>query len=149
VPAAQFNPREHRATLGDCDPSLWPKDEKGQPVDPWKEAVMLPMVDPATHEIFTFSSCAVGGVREAKRLTNGYVRQLRAAPKTTDGCAPVVELGTRSYLHDDRKRGKIYNPTLEVVDWVRVSDLLAPPEPGADSEPPPDDGAPEPDIPLR
>ena len=149
MPAAKFNPRGHRAALGDLDQDLWPKNEKSQPVDPWREAVMLPMIDPATRAEFTFSSSSVGGVREAKRLADTYIKQMRAAPETTRGCLPLVALSSSSYQHDDRKRGTIYNPVLEGVDWVRASDLLLPLEPGSDSEPPPDDGAPEPQIPLR
>jgi hypothetical protein len=147
VPAFQFNPREHRASLGNQDEDLWPKDEKGDPTDPWKEGVMLPMVDPATREEFTFSSSSVGGVRATKRLTSTYVKQMKAAPETTRGCVPIVALGSNSYQHTDKKRGTIYNPAFEGMDWVRVSDLLLPPEPGSDSEPPPDD-IPELDFPL-
>jgi hypothetical protein len=147
VPAFQFNPREHRASLGNQDEDLWPRDERGEPVDPWKEGVMLPMVDPATHEEFTFSSSSVGGVRATKRLTSSYVKQMKAAPETTQGCVPIVALGSSSYQHPDKKRGTIHNPAFEGMDWIRASDLLLPPEPGSDSEPPPDD-VPEPDLPL-
>jgi hypothetical protein len=149
MPASKFNPRDHRAALGDHDQDLWPKNDKGEPVDPWKEAVMLPMIDPDTREEFTFSSSSVGGVRAAKRLADTYTKQMRAAPETTRGCLPVVALSSSWYLPDDKKRGKIFNPVFEGVDWVRASDLLLPREPGSDSEPPPDDGAPEPQIPLR
>jgi hypothetical protein len=146
--ASKFNARERRATLGDLDEDLWPKNEKGQPIDPWREAVMLPMIDPDTHAEFTFSSSSVGGVRAAKRLADAYIKQMRAAPETTRGCLPLVALSSNSYQHDDRKRGTIYNPVFEGVDWVRASDLFLPREPGSDREPPPDDGAPEPQIPL-
>jgi hypothetical protein len=150
MPAAKFNPREHRATLGDLDQDLWPKGEKGEPVDPWKEAVMLPMIDPATRGEYTFSSSSVGGVRAAKRLADTYIKQLHAAPETARGCLPLVALSSSSYPHTDRKRGTIYNPVFEGIDWVRASDLLLPREPGSDSEPPPDDDpAPESQIPLK
>jgi hypothetical protein len=148
MPASKFNPREHRATLGDLDENLWPKNEKGQPVDPWREAVMLPMIDPDTRAEFTFSASSVGGVRAAKRLADSYIKQMRAAPETTRGCLPLVALSSSSYQHDDRKRGTIYNPIFEGIDWVRASDLLLPRQPGSDSEPP-DDGAFEHPIPLR
>jgi hypothetical protein len=147
MPASKFSPREHRATLGDQDKELWSTDDRGEPVDPWKEAVMLPMIDPATREEFTFSSSSIGGVRAAKRLADMYIKQMRAAPETTRGCAPLVALSSSSYRHDHKKRGTIYNPVFEGIDWVRASDLLLPREPGSDSEPPPD--APEAEIPLR
>jgi hypothetical protein len=146
-PAFQFNPREHRTTFGYTDQSLWSKDEKGKPVDPVKEAVMLPMVDPATREEFTFSSFSIGGVRAAKRLATTYVKQIKAAPETTKGCLPVVALGSDSYPHPDKKRGTIYNPIFEGREWMRASDLLLPPEPGENGEPP-DYDTPDPQIPL-
>ena len=148
MPAFKFDAREHRAGLGNQDPDLWPKDERGEPVDPWKEGVMLPMVDPATREEFTFSSSSVGGVRATKRLASTFVKQMKAAPETTRGCLPVVALSSGSYQHDDKKRGTIYYPVFEGMDWVRASDLLLPPEPDLDSEPPPDDGIPELGLPL-
>jgi hypothetical protein len=139
LPAFKFNPREHRAELGDLDQTLWATGEDEKPIDPWKEAVMLPMVDPATREEFTFSSFSIGGVRAAKRLASTYVKQMKAAPETTKGCLPVVALGSDSYKHDDKRRGTIHNPIFENQDWIRASDLLLPPEPGEDSEPPPHD----------
>ena len=109
---------------------------------------MLPMIDPTTGAEYTFSSISVGGVRAAKRLAVTYIKQTRAAPETTRGCVPLVALSSSSYQHEDRKRGTIYNPLFEGVDRIRASDLLLQREPGSD-EPPPDDGAPEPQIPLR
>jgi hypothetical protein len=147
VQASKFSPREYRATLPDQDQSLWPKNEKGEPVDPWKEAVMLPMVDPATRKEYTFSSSSVGGVRAAKQLANTYTKQIKAAPETTRGCLPIVALSSSSYQHDDKKRGTIHNPVFEGIDWIRASDLLLPPEPGSNSEPPPPDNGPP--LPLK
>ena len=148
MPAFKFNPRTHRASLGNQDQDLWPRDEKGEPVDPWKEGVMLPMVDPATREEFTFSSSSVGGVKATKRLASSFVKQMKAAPETTRGCVPIVTLGSSSYKPDDRKRGTIYNPVFEGMDWIRASDLLLSPEPRSDSEPPLSEDIPEPDFPL-
>jgi hypothetical protein len=149
MPAPQFDWREVRKTLPDQDRALWPKNEDGYAVDPWREAVMLPMIDPNTFAEFTFSSSSVGGVRAAKRLANTYCKQLAAASETTRGCWPVVALQASSYLHEDRKRGKIWNPEFEGLDYIRASDLLLPKNPGEGQEPPPDDGAPNPDLPLK
>jgi hypothetical protein len=148
MPASRFNPRMHRETLGDHDQGVWPRNEKGEPADPWREAVMLPMLDPNTGQEFTFSSSSVGGVRAAKRLADTYVKQIAAAPETTRGCLPVVTLQSSSYQHDDKKRGKIHNPVFEGIDWIRASDLLLPKNPGEGHEPP-DDDAPAPELPLR
>jgi hypothetical protein len=138
MPAAKFDARKQRPTLGDLDQSLWPCDENGAHVDPWKEAVMLPLIDPDTREEFTFSSSSVGGVRAAKRLATAYVKQMLAAPATTQGCLPIVALGSQSYKHTDKKRGTIYNPVFEGMDWVLASSLL----PGSNNKPQPDTAPP-------
>jgi hypothetical protein len=143
LPASQFDVREHRGTLGDHDQSMWPKDEDGDPTDPWKEAAMLPMIDPNTRAEFTFSTSSWGGVKACKRLVTTYLKQLASAPETTRGCLPVVALGSSSYKHSDRKRGTIFNPVFEGIDWMRASDLTLPGNPGDGEEPPPD-----PDLPL-
>src|SRR5262245_35165153 len=61
-----------RETLGDLDQSQWPRDDGGRPTDPWRESVLLPMVDPKTGARYTFSSSSVGGTRAAKKLAAAY-----------------------------------------------------------------------------
>jgi hypothetical protein len=118
------DPRAHRATLDETDRSKWPLDDDGRPRDPWQEAVLLPMVNPKTGAKYSLSTCSVGGVRACKQLSGTYSRQMRAAPETTTGYLPLVAIGTRSYKHSDKKRGTIFNPVLEGVDWVPATDVL-------------------------
>jgi hypothetical protein len=117
--------RTLRTTLDETDRSLWPTDEDGRPVDPWKEAAMLPMKNPETGAEYTYSTSSVGGVRCCKKLVGAFVKQIKAAPETTAGCLPVVELGVQSYQDTDRKRGTIFNPVLLGIDWARASDIAA------------------------
>jgi hypothetical protein len=79
------------------------------------------MLSPKTGAKFTYSTSSVGGTRAVKHLVATYAWQLRAAPETTAGHLPVVELGARSYKHADRKRGTIFNPVLTGIDWVPAS----------------------------
>jgi hypothetical protein len=125
-PAAEVGAdlRGLRAELDDTDRSLWPADEDGRPADPWKEAAMLPMLSQETGAKFTFSTSSVGGTAACKRLTAAYVQQLRAAPETTSGCLPVVELRSTSYQHTIKQRGTIFNPVLEGVDWISAADVV-------------------------
>jgi len=115
--------RALRATLGETDRSLWLTDDDGRAIDPYKEAAMLPMKDPETGAEYTYSTSSVGGVRACKKLVGNFVKQIKAAPETTAGCLPVVELGVQSYQHPDRKRGTIFNPVLSGIDWVRASEI--------------------------
>jgi hypothetical protein len=86
---------------------------------------MLPMKNPETGAEYTYSTSSVGGVRACKKLVGNFVKQIKAAPETTAGCLPVVELGVQSYQHPDRKRGTIFNPVLTGIDWVRASEIAA------------------------
>ena len=119
-----YDPKELRASLGDADPAHWPRGDDGRAEDPWKEAAYLPMKNLATGAKYTYSTSSVGGTRAIKHLVATYAWQLRAAPETTANHLPIVQLGSRSYKHADRKRGTIYNPTLDGVDWVPASAVL-------------------------
>src|SRR5262249_10335259 len=116
-----YDPKALRASLGDTDRDHWPKNEEGQCEDPWREAALLPMQSLKTGAKYTYSTSSVGGTRALKPLVAAYAWQLRAAPETTAGHLPVVELGARSYKHADRKRGTIFNPVLTGIDWVPAS----------------------------
>jgi len=119
-----YDPKQLRASLGDTDPAQWPKGDDGRPEDPWREGALLPLKDLKTGAEYTYSTSSVGGTRAIKHLISTYAWQLRAAPETTANHLPVVELGVRSYKHADRKRGTIYNPVLDGVDWVPASAVL-------------------------
>jgi hypothetical protein len=129
----EYDPRELRVSLGDDDRSLWPRGEDGAPEDPWREAAYLPLKNLETGAEYTYSTSSLGGCRAVKHLVGAYSKQIQAAPQTTAGHLPVIELGAQSYQHSDRKRGTIFNPVLTGIDWVhtsRVTDKIAPePEP--------------------
>jgi hypothetical protein len=116
-----YDPKVLRASLGDTDRDHWPRNEEGHREDPWREAALLPMQNLKTGAKYTYSTSSVGGTRAVKQLVATYAWQLRAAPETTAGHLPVVELGARSYKHSDRKRGTIFNPVLTGIDWVATS----------------------------
>jgi hypothetical protein len=124
---SDYDAKTLRASLGDTDPSLWPKDEDAKPKDPWDEAALLPMKNLMTGAEYTFSTSSIGGCRCVKRLVGAYSKQIRAAPETTAGHLPVVELGGSDYKHSRKERGTIYNPILLGVDWVRASEIAKTP----------------------
>jgi len=100
MPASQFDWRAVRSTLPDQDRALWPKDEGGNSVDPWKEAVMLPMIDPNTFAEYTFQLC--------RRCTRGQkVGQhlLQTARRSAgDNAGMLASGGTASVLLSARRQ---------------------------------------------
>ena len=119
-----YDPKALRASLGDTDRAGWPRGDEGQPEDPWREAAYLPLKNLKTGAEYTYSTSSLGGCRAVKQLVATYAWQIRAAAETTADHLPLVELGTRSYKHADRKRGTIYNPVLTGVDWVPASAVI-------------------------
>jgi hypothetical protein len=116
------NLKELRKSLGDLDADAWEEETfAGMPKDPWQEAILLPLVDPESLDAFTFSTSSFGGRKAAKRLIRACIKQVRAAPETTTGHLPLIELGTSSYQHSNNKIGTIYAPKFEVLDWVPTS----------------------------
>src|SRR6516225_6925348 len=64
--------RALRAELDETDRSLWPTDEDSRPIDPWKEAAMLPMKNQQSGAEYTYSTSSVGGVRACKKLVDNF-----------------------------------------------------------------------------
>jgi hypothetical protein len=136
-PIDAFDYERCRATLPNNDPAHWQRHKKtGEPEDPMRHAFLCPAVDPDSREKFRMAINSKSGMREVKRLINGCLKHFKAAPATTAGCLPVIQIGSRSFPTDE---GTSFAPVLEFIDWIRASDLLLPPEPGEYSEPPPDD----------
>jgi hypothetical protein len=120
-----------RETLSPVDADDWPKDDEGKPRDPWQKTRTLILVDPEDMErLYTFSTSSIGGANALAELCKTFGKRDRMEPGKWQ---PVVELGRGSYQHPKREYGKIYTPTLKVVDWVPTSGL--PPIDGM-----PDDG---------
>ena len=118
-----YDAKALRASLGDTDRTAWEKGEDGERIDPWDEAVLLPMKNLKTGAEYTFSTFSVGGVRCVKQLVRAYSKQIQAVPETTAGHLPIVELGANSYKHKKKERGTIYNPLLTGIDWVHASEI--------------------------
>jgi hypothetical protein len=110
-----------RSELGDDDESLWPIDDNsGKPRDPWQKANQLIFrpVDWSGDEsdVYTFATQSVGGIGAVAKLSTYYGKEMRQRR----GEYPVVSLQMGSYLHKDRKIGKVWFPVLEPTEeWVR------------------------------
>lgn len=105
-----------RHQLGDQEQSLWEKDEKLQPRDPWQLTNELTLMGLETGDEFIFATSGKGGIGAVGELCKAYGKFYRQKP----GMAPVIELDRDHYQH--KVYGKTYFPVLKLVDWI--------PEPG-------------------
>lgn len=111
-------PRRHE--LGDEDKGLWEKDEKtGVPRDPWQLTNVLPLKSANGEVDAVYSTSSRGGIGAIGQLCKDYGKLFMQKP----GMLPVIEIGSDSYKHPDY--GKVFTPTLKLVDWVSENDLLA------------------------
>jgi hypothetical protein len=117
--------KELRQTLPDNDPARWTETTpSGQPQDPFRESVKLPLVLWPGGKLLTYSTSAGSGVKAVKSFVRGCVAQIRAAPEMTADRAPLVELVVGNYLHPLKEIGKIFYLMFEVCDWIPAGQVM-------------------------
>jgi hypothetical protein len=103
-----------REDLGDDDETAWPTDNRGEKRDPWQETALLPLVDAASKEVFTYSTGSWGGRAAIGGLMKEYAAHARQKPNDL----PIVELGSGSKKSQDPTIGRYKIPTLKIVGWT-------------------------------
>ena len=106
-------PVARRDTLGDSDREQWPRDDRGEPRDPWQLTNYLPLLSQSDDELYTFTTSSVGGRDEIAALCRAYAKQRRAQPAVH----PIIALEGASYQHKIRERGRVKIPILKIVGW--------------------------------
>lgn len=116
-PVAESYIPPQRNALGDLDDTLWERDDKGNPIDPWVFGLYMRLIDPGTGEAFIWSATSGGAKKAVGKLTKEFSKQRKSNPQQ---CTPVVKLETDAYQHP--KYGRVKVPLLTVVDW-RANDV--------------------------
>jgi hypothetical protein len=114
-----------RKDLGDNDETLWERDDRGDPRDPWVRTNYLILKEEEGDRLFTFAPSSRGGLSAVGLLCDTYGKMIRQNPDQF----PVVAIETSSYRHDTY--GKIKVPVLKVVGWTDKASTLAALEAGA------------------
>jgi hypothetical protein len=110
-----------RSELDDFDSKNWETDKDGARKDPWQKTTLLVLVAPtAPHDLFTFTTGTVGGQGAIRDLCEAHARTTEAVEQY-----PVVLLGSDSYQHKDRTKGRVYVPVFRVVDSVEAAPFNA------------------------
>lgn len=119
-PVAEGFQPPRRNTLGDEDESEWEIDENtSRPRDPWQFSNYIVLQAEDSDELFTFATSSRGGLGAIGELSKAYGKEMRSRPDEY----PVIEIGTTSYQHRDKRIGRIYVPTFKIVDWQPKSDF--------------------------
>lgn len=127
-----------RADLGDMDKADWPQStkgkNKGEPMDPWSELLVLMCRTKKGAELFHFTASTVSSRIAVGQLLIDIVTD---APRQ-HGKLPVVVFGTSKAENKNGERFDV--PTFEIVEWVKATDadypddLTAPVEDDQDDE---------------
>jgi hypothetical protein len=128
-----------RAELDDNDADLWETDDEGEKRDPWQYSNYLIVVDQKEKTPFTFTTSSKGGINAIGELCKIYGKVMRERPDEY----PIIELGVGSYLHPNKKYGRIKYPVFintktrppSVFGWAAKAPLLKLLEGAATSEP--------------
>jgi hypothetical protein len=110
-----------RSDLDDQDESLWERDDRGQPRDPWQRSnylIMISRTSPA--DIYTFTASSKGGLDAIGELCKVYGRHIRQQPNEY----PAIRLESGSYLHPNKTFGRVKFPTFPIADWVAKGPYL-------------------------
>jgi hypothetical protein len=106
-----------RQSLGDLDKSLWERDKKGKPIDPWKPARELPVILlTLTLDAVVYSTSSQGGVKAVSVLKKALMGERRDPSCPT--ALPIVSLDVDSYKHSEKEYGTIYTPMLDIDRWT-------------------------------
>ena len=106
-----------REELGHNDESLWEKDERGEPKDPFQNTRLIYLVDPQTAEAFTFSTSTWGGRGAVTDLGDQISRMRSVHPDAV----PIIELRSAKM---PTKRGPKSKPVFKIVGW-KTADAAA------------------------
>jgi hypothetical protein len=108
-----------RDTLGDTDETLWELDLSGQPADPWKMQMLLPLVWDG--EPFIFQSTSKTGRTAVSRLVDVCQRLRRSDPLSY----PIVKLALSGFRHRDERIGWITTPAFVQVGTTKKDGTAA------------------------
>jgi len=89
----------------------WPKDDDGEPTDPWVLFYLIPFATLDSGELIIFQTRSGGGRRAVADLAKEWTRH---AIKNGGG-QPIVALGETTF--PSKKYGKVRRPLFTVVDW--------------------------------
>lgn len=119
-----------RDRLGDLEERNWPRNNKGEHIDPWQETFSIVMRDVTTGALCTWTVTSWFGQKALGALLKAYLRNYKNYP----GCMPVALLSSEEKW--TQNYGYVAAPVLKIVDWQPFGEGSAPPGSAALAPPP-------------
>jgi hypothetical protein len=108
-----INPPRH--LLPENEEERWPRNDNGEPEDPWQEEARMVLRRLSDGQLFTWSA-RYGDRKGMGELLDAVAREARSHP----GCAPIVVLEAVA-------NGKNFYPRLRIVGWQPFGEGASPP----------------------
>ena len=102
--------------------ALWERNLSGQPDDPWKCQILLPLQDVETGELYVFGTTSITGRKSVGNLIAECERMQRREPDNY----PRVKLAVSGYTHRDERVGWVTTPAFPVVGKTQKDGMGAP-----------------------
>jgi hypothetical protein len=102
-----------RETLGDMNKELWKKDERGNPMDPWKKYVAAPIRLDGDEKVNHIFISTFWGVIAFKDLMKDFAR----GGRRNLGKLPIVNISSEVKERKDAKGETFDKPVFDIVAW--------------------------------
>jgi hypothetical protein len=117
--------RPARDELGDPDPAAWPLGKfSGQPEDPWREAVYIPLEERGTGEVLTLVMSGPSPVSTQIIAVDGLLAHCKNVRRRFPDQYPVVKLGVGKYKN--KRFGWLPKPVFKIVGMAAKDAAAAP-----------------------
>jgi len=100
-----------RSELGDHDKERWEVGLSGQPTDPWRAQVLLPLKELDGDRLYIFQTSSVTGLRAVASL----ISECKQMQKKEPTMYPIVELAIGAFEHKNPMIGTVKKPAFKVV----------------------------------
>jgi hypothetical protein len=115
-----------RSELGDDDRNQWELGLSGEPTDPWKPQVLLPLKQLDSDRLYIFQTMSPTGLRAVASL----ISECKLMAKREPTMYPVVELAIGAFEHKKPGIGMVKKPAFKLVGKVPRNGI-EPPQIGA------------------
>jgi hypothetical protein len=103
-----------RSELGDDDERQWELGLSGEPADPWKTQVLLPLKELDGDRLYIFQTMSVTGLRAVASLISECKQMAKKEPEMY----PVVELAIGAFEHKNPRIGTVKKPAFKIAGKV-------------------------------